>query len=78
MAKTTSARLIYQGSYDWLVRLATYEPERNNYRYWYLPKREYTLDEAKLFRNERMRELEELGLRNKKRAGLTSLNIGMN
>ena len=78
MPKKTVALLIYEGYFDWVIRLSTHELKKDNYRVWYLSKKEYNLDQAKIFRNERMRELEECKLRNQKRRGYTSLNIGMN
>lgn len=78
MAKKVVAKLIYDGFFDWFIRLSTHEGGRNNYRVYYLSKKEYTLDEAKIFRNQKLKELEDLKLRNQKRQGYTSLNIGMN
>tara|TARA_R110002110_G_scaffold76807_1_gene202068 strand:- start:22 stop:258 length:237 start_codon:yes stop_codon:yes gene_type:complete len=77
MPKYVVAKLIYEGHYDYVVRLSTHEPKKQNFRRWFLSKKDYTLEQAKIFRNERMRELEELDLRNVKRRGLTSKNIGM-
>ena len=77
MPKYVVAKLIYEGHYDYVIRLSTHEDKKQNYRRWFLSKKIYTLEQAKIFRNEKMRELEELGLRNLKRRGLTSQNIGM-
>ena len=41
-------------------------------------KKKYNLDETKIFKNQQLKELEDLKLRNQKRQGYTSLNIGMN
>ncbi len=62
MGKLCAAKLIYEGHYEWVVRMSCKCPP-SNYKSWALQKKEYTLDQAKDFRNERMRELEEAGLR---------------
>ncbi len=81
MPKYTVAKYTYIGHYDYLIRLHC-KPTKDsefNYRTWYLPKADYTLDEVKLFRNARMAELEKEGLRGTdgRRRMETSKTIGM-
>ncbi len=75
MGKLCAAKLIYEGHYEWVVRMSCIYPPKN-YKTWCLPRKEYTLDQAKDFRNERMRELEEAGLRKNGPRGLHSSTIG--
>lgn len=75
MVKRIEAKLIYGGHFDWLIRMACKNPP-TNYKCWFLSKKEYTLEQAKDFRNERMRELEEAGLRKNGPRGFTTKNIG--
>ena len=79
MPKYTVAKYLYCGQFEYLIRLHINSKTLADptYRTWYLSKKDYTLDEAKLFRNARMAELEKLGLRGSGRQIEMSHTIGM-
>jgi len=78
MPKYTVAKYIYEGQFEYLIRLHCCDDSRvATYKTWYLSNKDYTLDQVKLFRNARMAELEELGLRGRIRKMTTSDTIGM-
>ena len=70
MGKTTIAPLIYNGLTEWYVRfqLLPVKGKQNNLNYdaTYLPKNQYTLEEAMEWRDNRLKHLEETGQRSKR------------
>jgi len=70
MGKTTIVPLIYNGMHEWYVRfqLLPVKGKQSNLNYdaTYLPKNKYTLEEAIVWRDNRLKHLEETGQRSKK------------
>lgn len=80
MPKQVVAKYIYQGQYEFVIRLCTTKIDpitKQRYMRWFLPVKDYTLDEAKIYRNNLLVELEEKGWRNTKRKMENSKTIGM-
>jgi len=78
MPKYTVAKYIYEGTFEYMIRLHCRQaPGKATYKTWYLSNKDYTLNQVKLYRNARMAELEKVGLRGGCRKMLTSDTIGM-
>ena len=75
------AHYIKSGLYDWNLRISTQKP-KSGYKQYYLPKKDWTLDEVKLYRNKLCLQFEKDGLRDSgtsKRGGrIQACNLGMN
>ena len=63
MPKKTVAHYIYEGHMEWLLRIFIKPNGKSEYKQWYLSKKEWTLDQVKIFRNKTCKEYEESGLR---------------
>ena len=80
MPKQVVAKYIYEGQYEYVIRLCTTDIDpitKQKYKRWFCPKKDYTLEQAKLFRNKTILELEKKGLRNVSRKMDNSQTIGM-
>ena len=82
MPKKTVAHYIYEGHMEWLLRIFIKPNGKSEYKQWYLSKKEWTLDQVKLFRNKTCKEYEECGWRDVgscRRGGrIPSHKLGMN
>ena len=80
MPKLVVARLIYEGQFEWVVRMTVKDGGDRGYGYrrWMLPKKDYTLDGAKDFRNAKLLELEKSGERTLQKNGIHSTTVGRN
>jgi len=63
MPKQTVAHYIYEGHMEWLLRIFIKPNGKPEYKQWYLSKKDWTLDQVKIFRNKTCKEYEECGLR---------------
>lgn len=80
MPKKTVAHYIYEGHLEWLLRIFIKNP-KPTYKQWYLSKKEWTLDDVKLYRNKLCKQYEEDGLRDtgpKKGGRIRAEDLGMN
>lgn len=77
--KRNVAKYIMEGHFEYMIRLHC-KPIgcEQTYQRWYISKKDYTLEQAKLYRNARLAELEKNGLRGGcRKSTLTSKTIGM-
>ena len=81
MPRHCCAHYIKEGMYEWQLRIGLQNP-KNTFKQYYLSKKEYTLDEVKLYRNKLCLQFEADGSRttttSRKGGRIQACNLGMN
>ena len=81
MPRNCCAHYVKEGMYDWNLRITLQKP-KGGYKQFYLPKKEWTLDQVKLYRNKLCKEYEENGSRSispsRQGGRILACNLGMN